>query len=117
MAQANRDIKLIVYFSPLFPAHWALFIPTAVNPDVSKIIHTTRDVLKRFKVKFKRGYNEAATNHQKEVMNLCTVNGTHINVLQRSMNKRLINDIKRKAAAIPAPGKSLRLAGSTVSTY
>lgn len=118
MAQPNRDIKLIVYSSPLFPAHWALFIPTAANPDVGKIIHATGDVLQGFEVEFKRGYNEADTKRRKEVIDLCTVDGAYVDdgPLQRSTDKRPIDDIERKAAAIPTPGKSLRSAGSTVST-
>ena len=118
MAQANRDIKLIVYPSPLFPAHWALFVPTAANPDVGKIINTTGDVLHGFGLEFKRGYDLVATSSRKEVIDLCTVDAAHVNdgPLERRADKIPIDNIERKAAAIPVPGKSLKSAGSAVST-
>ena len=114
----KRDIKQIVYPSPLFPAHWSLFIPSKADPNVGKIIHAIEDALTGFQLEFKRGYDTVATSSRKTVLDLCTTDGVNVvdGPTERSTDQTPIDNIESKAAIIPVPGKILRSANSAVST-
>lgn len=119
MEATDRQIQLIVYRSPLFPAHWSLFIPTESNPDFGKRIHAIGDPLHGFQLEFKRGYDLSATSSKKTVIDLCRVDGVHVvdGPAERGSDKIPIDDIEKKATEVPAPEGSMNPAGSTVGTY
>ncbi|KAK4691335.1 hypothetical protein P7C71_g5640, partial [Lecanoromycetidae sp. Uapishka_2] len=114
MAANHREIFLIVYNSPLFPAHWAIFIPTTANHDLGKVIHATGDVLNGFALEFKRGYDLSATSRKKTLIPLCTVDSKYVidGPADRSTDQKPIDHIESIAATIPAPGKTLKAAKS-----
>jgi hypothetical protein len=56
-----RTVYLVVYNSPLFPAHWGLWIPQLDNPDVGKFIEAAGDAANGFDISFERNYDLGST--------------------------------------------------------
>ncbi|KAF1956563.1 hypothetical protein CC80DRAFT_492104 [Byssothecium circinans] len=52
-----RTVNLVVFNSPLFPAHWALFTPHSNNQQVGTMIHAVGDAKDGFETRFERNYN------------------------------------------------------------
>ncbi|KAJ8592657.1 hypothetical protein M405DRAFT_787133 [Rhizopogon salebrosus TDB-379] len=47
-AVAMRTITIIMYPSPMFPAHWVMWIPSCSKQEVGKAIHTVGDAQSGF---------------------------------------------------------------------
>lgn len=115
----TRDIFLVVYHSPLFAAHWSLWVPSAKDPAIGKIIHVTGDAITGFDHEFKRNYSFADTLRKYSLIHLSSVEDKHVVDTpgdgSLSLDKDPVDDIERKALTVPAPGKSLLSAASQVS--
>lgn len=68
-----RTVYLIVYNSPLFPAHWALWIPRASPPNLGKLIHATGDARNGFTIAFERNYDINGTTRAYQIIPLAQV--------------------------------------------
>jgi hypothetical protein len=75
----SRPIYLVVYHSPLFAAHWALWIPY-YTPDsdqrLRKIIHVQGSASEGFVHEFKRNYDIIEDNRSESTILLCWVDST-----------------------------------------
>jgi hypothetical protein len=108
----SRKIYLISYDSPLFPAHWALWIPSASNPSLGKIIHVTGDAAQGFELQFKRNYDISITQRKHHIIPIGSVDNSHI--VDGPGGRTVTDDVptegdtlEETAAKIPAPAKSL----------
>jgi hypothetical protein len=115
-----RDIYLIVYTSPLFPAHWTLWIPTEANPQIGKGIHATGDAANGFQHEFKRNYDLSEEDRAYRLFLLAQVNDRWVVDVPGdglfSVDTIPVDGVERIALSVPAPGKSLRTSeGSAVS--
>jgi len=114
----TRDIHLIFYPSPLFPAHWGLWIPSVGNPQIGKMVHVVGDVATGFEHQFKRNYSLITTTRRYDLVLLAKVDDKHVVDVpgngEGSSDKNPADDIERKALTVPAPGKSLISASSQV---
>lgn len=112
-----RDIYLIVYHSPMFPAHWAFWIPSISDPQVGKKIHVTGDSFRGFQHEFQRNYYPSTTGRTHSLILLASVEDQFVKDVpgnrEFSVDTDAADDIEKKALEIPAPGKSLRSATST----
>lgn len=115
-----REISVLVYHSQLFPAHWGLWIPSAGNPTVGKVIHVTGDSFSGFGHELKRGYSTVNTDRKPDLFFLANVEDRHIvdtpvcGVDTIVVDTIAVDDIERIALAIPAPAKSLNRASGEV---
>lgn len=116
-----RPVYLIVYNSPLFAAHWSLFIPQLGSDTLGKLIHVTGDVREGFQHQFKRNYDLSETTHGYQRIALPSVAANHIVDVrgngQRSSDTTPHDDLERIALEVPAPGPSLRSATAGVSAF
>lgn len=107
----TREIYLVLYPSPLFLAHWGLFVPSAENSQLGKMIHVTGDVVNGFEHEFKRNYSLAKTTRRYNQILLATVDDKYVVDVpgdgSQSSDQAPADDIERKALTIPAPAKSL----------
>ncbi|KAF2789067.1 hypothetical protein K505DRAFT_285057 [Melanomma pulvis-pyrius CBS 109.77] len=85
-------LKLVVYHSPLFAAHWALFLPTHTNSKIGKRIHADGSPASGFEVLFESEYDIRECTQSYEVIELGVVEDA---------------DLERIARSVNAPGKSL----------
>jgi len=117
----SRPVYLIIYHSPIFAAHWALWIPS-YNKNVigqsGKIINVQGSPSDGFVHEFERNYNLSAESrsHSLKLLGwvdpksiLDTACGDH------SVDNTPIDALERSALDIQAPGPSLRHAGEPVS--
>lgn len=110
-----REISLLVYHSQLFPAHWGLWIPSAGNPTVGKVIHVTGDSFTGFGHELKRGYSTVNTDRKPGLFFLANVEDRHIvDTPVCGVDTIAVDDIERIALATPAPAKSLNRASGEV---
>ncbi|PSN68872.1 hypothetical protein BS50DRAFT_572057 [Corynespora cassiicola Philippines] len=58
----TRPIHILVYSSPLFPAHWSLCIPHVDDPDIGTRIHVSGDAAPGYETAFERNYNLSTTS-------------------------------------------------------
>lgn len=71
-----RPIYLAVYHSPLFAAHWALWVPhyeTNNEQQLGKVIHVQGSASQGFVHEFKRNYDITEDNRSKSTILLCWV--------------------------------------------
>ncbi|KAL2683282.1 hypothetical protein Neosp_007752 [[Neocosmospora] mangrovei] len=113
-----RTIFLIVYNSRLFPAHWAIWIPSQSDPNVGKIVNAAGDVLTGFDITFERNYNISAESRPHQLISLGNVQDGHVvdvpgdgryRVESQSQGDLVAYDLIEEAGLnTPAPVKSLR---------
>lgn len=108
----TRDIYLIVYHSPLFPAHWALWIPSANNSQIGKKLHVFGDVANGFEHEFQRNYNPFNDQLKHSLVLLAEVEEKNVVDVpgdgSQTSDKNAMDDIERVALATLAPSKSLK---------
>ncbi|KDQ60267.1 hypothetical protein JAAARDRAFT_601244 [Jaapia argillacea MUCL 33604] len=134
-----RSVYLLVYHSPLFPAHWGLFIPypvsllhpsTATVPDdegspsqktaIGKVIHVHGDSFNGFAHQFKRNYEHDTTQRAHSLVWLCEVGDEWVgdgedekgDERELKLDVEPVDEIERRALSVPAPGPSLKHAGN-----
>jgi hypothetical protein len=107
----TRDVYLIIYHSPLFPAHWALWIPYANNSQIGKKLHVFGDAAQGFEHEFQRNYSPAGTQRKHSLVLLAKVEDRYVVDVpgdgSQSSDKDAVDDIERKVLATIAPPKSL----------
>jgi hypothetical protein len=109
-----RSIYIVVYASPLFPAHWAVWIPSLAGPDIGKRIHVSGDVHKGFEHGFERNYNLAGTGRAHTLIPIGEVGEDYVTDTpldgQLSVDRIPRDQLERVALTIPAPGPSMNSA-------
>ncbi|OBT48080.1 hypothetical protein VE00_01021 [Pseudogymnoascus sp. WSF 3629] len=113
----SRPVYLIVYPSPLFPAHWALWLPFYTNGSegtVGKYINIDGDPATGFTLEIIRSYDLMTESSKKSLILLCWVDARHIADVADpwSPNSNPVDAIEQGASSVqPAP--SLRSAGAS----
>ncbi|CAE7145615.1 unnamed protein product [Rhizoctonia solani] len=110
MQTSTRDVQVISYKSPLFPSHWALFIPKVGKPELGTVIHVTGDAHKGFVHQFKRNYNHTTSSRASRLIPLGKVASSNIVDSQsdtESEDQSPTDTLEEIALAVPAPEKSL----------
>lgn len=87
-----KSLQLIVYHSPLFAAHWALFIPSIGDLKLGQRIHADGSPATGFEVLNESNYDLRDCTQSYQVIDLSEVNDA---------------DVDRVAKLVPAPAKSL----------
>lgn len=113
-----RTIYLIIYNSPLFPAHWGLWIPTLSDPTVGKVLHAEGDAANGFEIIFKRNYVPDATSRQHQFLPVAEVSDHHVMDVKGDGSLQLDStahdNIEQVLLSVPAPGASLVSSNSQV---
>ncbi|KAI0418960.1 hypothetical protein F5X98DRAFT_97036 [Xylaria grammica] len=107
----SKTIYLIVYKSPLFPAHWALWVPSAADANVGKRIHAEGDAAAGFRLSFDRNYDIREESRKHEVLAVGDVRadllidtpGNGVN----GADSEPQDAVETVAARVPPPGPSL----------
>ncbi|KAF2123947.1 hypothetical protein P153DRAFT_327702 [Dothidotthia symphoricarpi CBS 119687] len=111
-----RAIYLVVFKSPLFPAHWGLWIPSAADPNIGKRIHASGDAATGFQIFFERNYDLVATRRRYQVLPLAQVLDQHVVDVEgdgSQWSDTTAHDyIEQVALSVPAPARSLISASS-----
>ncbi|PQE29500.1 hypothetical protein CJF32_00003257 [Rutstroemia sp. NJR-2017a WRK4] len=121
---STRPIYLTVYNSPMFAAHWSIWIPdydanTQKATAIGKRIHVHGDSLLGFDHEFVRNFNMDLEERTRTDILLGWTDTA--NVAARtdgdicSTDKEVRDIIEKWALSIPAPGPSLRDSSSSAS--
>jgi hypothetical protein len=105
-------IFLLCYLpSPLFHAHWAVFVPEQARPKCGTVLNVRGDPLNGFVHEFERGYIPSEDPEKPPaVLKLGTI---AISLIQSQKtapdgkDKTACNQLERLALSIDAPGRSL----------
>lgn len=106
------DIFLLCYLpSPLFHAHWALFVPEQARPQSGTVLNVRGDPLHGFVHEFERGYIPSEDPEKPPaVLKLGTVAERLIKpeeIAPDGKDTAAYNRLERLALSIDAPGRSL----------
>lgn len=106
-----RSVHILTSKSRLFPAPWALWIPSQENTQVGKIIQAIGDTTEGFEVEFVRNYNLITQHRPREIVFLASIDEKYIVDTpgdgSKIEDRNAVDDIERRALSIPTPGKSL----------
>jgi len=108
-----RTVTLIVYGEPPPKAHWVLFVPSADNPSVGKIIHVVRVYIDGpFDHEFRRNYDKYVTRRPHNFIPIGQVGGDIIVDVPRgsTRDKTPVDLLEQIALTVPAPGPRLNSA-------
>ncbi|CAL1700016.1 unnamed protein product [Somion occarium] len=101
----DRELSLVVYHSPLFPAHWALYIPSMTDPAIGKIVHVTGDA--------RNGIIPLARISASHVVDVLSPSGLLVYTApDDNLLALAVDNVERELLSIPAPGKSLNVVDS-----
>lgn len=110
----DRSVYLIVFRSPVFPAHWALWIPCADDSSTGKLINAVGDPATGFSHEFQRNFCPASTAGAilTVLLSDCVgarhiVDGPPALALESTIDADAVDDLERVALTIPPPRKSL----------
>ncbi|RFU25626.1 hypothetical protein B7463_g10706, partial [Scytalidium lignicola] len=121
---SQRPIYLIVHNSPIFAAHWAMWIPSydAQTENVGhfgKLIQVEGNPLEGFKHEFMRNSDITLNTSRKEVILIGWTNEANVrdgtNEGESYTDAQATDVIEEWALYTEAPGPSLRSAGSSSS--
>ncbi|KAI0867085.1 hypothetical protein F4860DRAFT_18185 [Xylaria cubensis] len=116
----TRTIYLIVYNSPLFPAHWALWIPSQENQTIGKRIHVEGDAATGFQLSFDRNYDKTQDSRKHEIIILAEVDDGHVIDTpgdgSNNVDREPKDAIESVAVKVPPPGPSLLSVARTRGT-
>ena len=120
MEVVPRPVYLIIYHSPIFAAHWALWIPSyekEVIGKTGKIINVQGSPSEGFVHKYERNYDLSTETRSHSLKLLSWVDSKKVvdTSGEYSVDSTAIDVLERSALAIQAPGPSLRSAGEHVS--
>ena len=82
----STPLNLIVYRSPLFAAHWALFLPSSTNRKVGKRIHADGSPATGFEVILEPEYDLRECTQNYQIIELGEVKAEHVEHVARSVN-------------------------------
>ncbi|RMZ68164.1 phosphotransferase family [Pyrenophora seminiperda CCB06] len=107
----TRTVYLLIYSSPLFPAHWALWIPSLHDPTIGKRLHVEGDASNGFEIAFIRNYVLDVTSRPHQSLPLAEVADHHVLDVNGdgspSSDSIAHDDLERVLLSVPAPGASL----------
>lgn len=106
------DIFLLCYLpSPLFHAHWALFVPDQARPQRGTVLNVRGDPLHGFEHEFERGYVPSEDPEKPPaIIKLGTIAGLLTRTESTAPNGKdatAYNQLERLALSVDAPGRSL----------
>jgi len=119
----RRTIYLIIYTSPLFPAHWSLWIPRKDKPSVGKRIHAEGNSHSGFTIAFERNYNIDEDGRRYQLIALADVADACVEDSRRDEDELPSTDqvpcdrVEELALGVEAPGKSLKEVGTEVCWF
>ena len=107
----HRTVYLVVDKSPLFPAHWSLWIPHTDDSDIGKRIHATEDAASGFEIAFERNYNIGTDSRSHQVLRLAFVSDHYITDVKgdgsETVDHAAHDHLEQIALSVLAPEKSL----------
>ncbi|KAK0610659.1 hypothetical protein B0T17DRAFT_545193 [Bombardia bombarda] len=110
----SRTIYLIIYKSPIFPAHWALWIPSQNDPTIGKIINADGDAKYGFELAIERNYDTDQIGRTHRIVQLGQVEDNAVDDDDGCVKGELTSTdchprdaVERVAMGVPAPGPSL----------
>ncbi|KAG9086522.1 hypothetical protein FS749_003599 [Ceratobasidium sp. UAMH 11750] len=107
----TRSVYLLVFRSPVFPAHWALWVPRLDDPHAGKIISAVGDPSTGFAHEFQRNFSPASPNSMLPVLLSNAVDPKHIVDgevgLESTIDADATDSLEEVALMVPPPGKSL----------
>lgn len=118
---SHRSIYLIILHSPIFPAHWALWIPRAANPRTGKLINAVGDPATGFVHEFQRNFwpERVSSGTISTILLSDHVEASHIvdgeEAEESTIDAEAVDDVERVALGIPPPVKSLNSVTQNVS--
>lgn len=109
---AMTDLYLLCYIpSPLFHAHWSIFIPEQANYQRGTVINVRGDPLNGFVHEFERGYIPSEDPDKPPFMTrLGAARDTLVrphHYMEAGIDVVAHTELERLALSIPAPGPSL----------
>ncbi|EUC63466.1 hypothetical protein RSOL_491410 [Rhizoctonia solani AG-3 Rhs1AP] len=106
----HRSIYILIFHSPIFPAHWALWIPSLSQPKTGKIINAVGDPSSGFVREIERQFNLASVSGSKSTVLLSDrVDAKHI-LDSDSSGPEAVDQVEKIACGISPPEKSLHSA-------
>lgn len=118
----SRPVSILIFPSPLFPAHWSLFIPSIVTEAIGTRIHVHGNARSGFTHEFVRNYDIAPSTQGDKLVPLGWVDGRLLESndglgtsesaecnggLTESRDVDAKNELERIALSVRAPGPSL----------
>jgi hypothetical protein len=104
------SISLLVFPSRLFPAHWALFIPSPSSPNTGTLLNARGTALSGFTIEFESNYSLADAPAHKRIL-LGEVAEEFVETYQGKREGEDIvakNYVEEVVLSVGAPGGSLR---------
>src|SRR4051812_19269614 len=117
----SRSIYLIVFNSPLFPAHWALWVPHSDTPATGTYLNATGDAATGFTIEIERNYALGADGRRYQVILLAGVQDEHVVDVKgdggASTDCIARDYLEEIALGVEPPGKSLVSVGDEVGSF
>lgn len=117
----SRTICLIIYNAPLFPAHWALWVPSPDIPTIGKRLHASGDAATGFQIVFERNYDISSETRRHQVLRLDQVSDYYVVDVKGYGNliedQTAHDDLERVVLSVPAPAQSLVAVTSQVCDF
>lgn len=114
----SRPLRIVVYHSPLFRAHWGVIVPNSASEEsLYTKIHVTGSLAEGFVHEFQRTYDLDTTGRTNSTFDLGTVDEDAVATFPSVVigPEDMItptNRLEHTALTVPAPGPSLRSATS-----
>ncbi|KFY00869.1 hypothetical protein O988_03073 [Pseudogymnoascus sp. VKM F-3808] len=105
----SHPVYLIVYRSPIFAAHWALWVPVITDGaegTVGKVLQVEGSASEGFAYEIMRNHDLGACSRRKSLVPLCSVDAAYVDDKEEDTLERL-------ALSVPPPTPSLRSASVT----
>ncbi|KAJ8119859.1 hypothetical protein O1611_g10516 [Lasiodiplodia mahajangana] len=97
--------------NPLFPAHWAMWVPSEADPHIGKRIHAEGDAATGFRLSFDRNYDIRLESRRYTTVTLAKVRADYVADTPgdgvNSADTEPRDAVETVAAKIPPPGRSL----------
>jgi len=116
-----RPIYLIVFNSPLFPAHWGFWIPdpSSSDPQIGTYLNATGDAASGFSIEFERNHEHGVDGRRHQLISLGEVADEHVvDVMgdgKWSVDQVARDRLEEVVLGVKPPGPSLIAADSKVS--
>ncbi|QRV77594.1 hypothetical protein RhiJN_05609 [Ceratobasidium sp. AG-Ba] len=106
----HRSVYLLVFRSPVFPAHWALWIPRQDNAKIGKIISAVGDPATGFVHEFQRNFCPSGPNSMLPVNKIdpkYVADGEASLDQESTIDTNATDELESVALSVPPPEKSL----------
>ncbi|KAF2801836.1 uncharacterized protein BDZ99DRAFT_469349 [Mytilinidion resinicola] len=101
-----QTISLLIFNSPIFPAHWALWLPHPANSNTGKLINAVGDAATGFEIIIEREYDLRNITQRYQLVALDEVSDVKEDG-RNSKDSTAYDCIEKVALSVPAPKKSL----------